>query len=87
MKAPASISSKTVAVFQSSWWEALSAALQNFLEEAGRTLHPCFGGPGIKTTTSHPALMQAQPSSDGIGGKSPNSFPNFFSKQDLCLVV
>lgn len=53
-----SISMKAVAVFQSSWWEALDAALWSFLEEAGWTPSPCLVGPGKKTTTSCPAPMQ-----------------------------
>ena len=86
MKDPAPISLKSVAMFQSSWWEAFGAALQDFLEEAGRTLRPRLVGPRIKTTTSRPALMQTQPASTGVGGKSPNFFPNFFFKQDSCVV-
>lgn len=54
------ISMKAVAVFQSSWWEALGAALQGFLEEAGWILSPCLVGPEIKTTTSFPAPIQTQ---------------------------
>lgn len=82
MKDPTPISLRTVAMSQSSWWEALGAALQDFLEEAGRTLRPCLVGPGIKTTTSHPALVQTQPASTGVHAKSPNFF-----KQDSCLVL
>lgn len=82
MKDPVPISLKSVAVFQASWWEALGAALQDLLEKAGRMLHPCLVGPRIKTTTSHPALMQTQPASTGVDGKSRNFF-----KQDSCLVL
>lgn len=76
MKDPVPISLKSVAVFQSSWWEALGAALQDLLEKAGRMLHPCLVGPRIKTTTSHPALMQTQPPSTELVVKVLNPNPS-----------
>lgn len=84
MKDPVPVSLKSMATFQSSWWGAFGAALQDFLEEAGRTLCLCLVGPGIKT--SHPALKQTQLASTGAGGNSPDFFPNFF-QQDSCLVL
>lgn len=63
-KDPIPIFLKSAATFQSSSWEALGAAIQDFLEEAGRTLSPSLVDPEIKTTVSSPVLMQTQTASN-----------------------
>lgn len=66
MKDPTLISLKSATTFQSSSWEALGEAIQDFLEEAGRTLSPSLVDPEIKTIVSSPVLMQTQTASNSI---------------------
>lgn len=83
MKDPVPVSLKSMATFQSSWWGAFGAALQNFLEEAGRTVS-LLSWSRDKNISSCPKADTAY--STGAGGNSPAFFPNFF-QQDSCLVL